>query len=119
MILMNRKNVIRTLTAIAVVLLLGWSFFYFSDDTRGYKPVDTSVAMAQINSDNVKSAQIDDREQQLRLDAEERQRRHRGQRQDHHQVPDRVRGAPVQRAERQERQGQHRRQPGQHRSARC
>ena len=64
---MNRKNVIRTLTAIAVVLLLGWSFFYFSDDTRGFKPVDTSVAMAQINGDNVKSAQIDDREQQLRL----------------------------------------------------
>jgi cell division protease FtsH len=64
---MNRKNVIRTLTAIAVVLLLGWSFFYFSDDTRGYKPVDTSVAVAQISSDNVKSAQIDDREQQLRL----------------------------------------------------
>ena len=64
---MNRKNVIRTLVAIAVVLLLGWSFFYFSDDTRGYKPVDTSVAVAQIHSDNVKSAQIDDREQQLRL----------------------------------------------------
>ncbi|MGE5693846.1 MAG: ATP-dependent zinc metalloprotease FtsH [Candidatus Sericytochromatia bacterium] len=65
---MNRKNVIRTLTVIAVVLLLGWSFFYFSDDTRGFKPVDTSVAVAQINSDNVKSAQIDDREQQLRLE---------------------------------------------------
>ncbi|WP_041782273.1 ATP-dependent zinc metalloprotease FtsH [Mycolicibacterium chubuense] len=65
---MNRKNVIRTLTVIAVVLLLGWSFFYFSDDTRGYKPVDTSVAMAQISSDNVNSAQIDDREQQLRLE---------------------------------------------------
>ncbi|MBS4727693.1 ATP-dependent zinc metalloprotease FtsH [Mycobacterium sp. SM1] len=64
---MNRKNVIRTLTAIAVVLLLGWSFFYFGDDTRGYKPVDTSVAVAQINADNVKSAQIDDREQQVRL----------------------------------------------------
>src|ERR1700754_5053338 len=64
---MNRKNVIRTLTAVAVVLLLGWSFFYFSDDTRGYKPVDTSVAMAQIKSGNVKSAQIDDREQQERL----------------------------------------------------
>src|SRR5277367_2157244 len=64
---MNRKNVIRTLTAIAVVLLLGWSFFYFSNDTRGYKPVDTSVAMSQINGGNVKSAQIDDREQQLRL----------------------------------------------------
>ena len=65
---MNRKNVIRTLTVIGVALLLGWSFFYFSDNTRGYKPVDTSVAMAQINSDNVKSAQIDDREQQLRLE---------------------------------------------------
>src|ERR1700742_3371295 len=65
---MNRKNVIRTLTVIAVVLLLGWSFFYFSDNTRGFKPVDTSVAMAQINSDNVKSAQIDDREQQVRLE---------------------------------------------------
>ena len=64
---MNRKNVIRTVTAVAVVVLLGWSFFYFSDDTRGYKPVDTSVAMSQINSDNVKSAQIDDREQQVRL----------------------------------------------------
>jgi cell division protease FtsH len=64
---MNRKNVIRTLTAIAVVLLLGWSFFYFSDDTRGYKPVDTSVAVAQIKASNVTSAQIDDREQQLRL----------------------------------------------------
>src|ERR1700712_5957803 len=65
---MNRKNVIRTVTAIAVVLLLGWAFFYFSDDTRGYKPVDTSVAMSQINGDNVTSAQIDDREQQVRLD---------------------------------------------------
>src|ERR1700727_3099368 len=64
---MNRKNVIRTVTAIAVVVLLGWSFFYFSDDTRGFKPVDTSVAMSQISSGNVKSAQIDDREQQLRL----------------------------------------------------
>src|SRR5271170_744445 len=64
---MNRKNVIRTLTAIAVVLLLGWSFFYFSDDTRGFKPVDTSVAMAQIKGGNVKSAQIDDREQQVRM----------------------------------------------------
>jgi cell division protease FtsH len=64
---MNRKNLIRTITAVAVLVLLGWSFFYFSDDTRGYKSVDTSVAMAQINSDNVTSAQIDDREQQLRL----------------------------------------------------
>ena len=65
---MNRKNLFRTLTVIAAVLLLGWVFFYFNDDTRGFKPVDTSVAVAQISSDNVKLAQIDDREQQLRLE---------------------------------------------------
>ena len=65
---MNRKNVIRTITVIAVVLLGAWLFYFFSDDKRGFHPVDTSVAMAQINSDNVKNAQIDDREQQLRLE---------------------------------------------------
>ena len=65
---MNRKNVIRTLIAIAVLLLLGWSIYYYGDDTRDYQPVDTSVAMSQITGDNVNSAQIDDREQQLRLD---------------------------------------------------
>ena len=53
---MNRKNVIRTLTVIAVVLLLGWLFFRISDDTREYTNVDTSVAVAQINDDNVTSA---------------------------------------------------------------
>ena len=58
----------RTLTVISAVLLLGWLFVFFSDDTRGFKPIDTSVAVAQINADNVKSAQIDDREQQLRLE---------------------------------------------------
>src|ERR1700756_2729118 len=64
---MNRRNLIRGLTVIVVVVVLGWSFFYLNNDTRGYTSVDTSVAVAQINSDNVKSAQIDDREQQLRL----------------------------------------------------
>ena len=58
----------RTLTVIAAVLLLGWLFVYFNDDTRGFKPVDTSVAVAQINADNVNLAQIDDREQQVRLE---------------------------------------------------
>ena len=110
---MNRKNVIRTLTAIAVVLLLGWSFFYFSDDTRGYKPVDTSVAMAQINSDNVKSAQIDDREQQLRLEL----KNGNGDTDNSDKIitkyPTGLRGASVRRIECEEHQGQHRRQPGQ------
>lgn len=65
---MNRKNVIRTVTVISVLLLLGYLFFYFGDDSKDYHPVDTSVAMSQINSDNVKSAQIFDREQELRLE---------------------------------------------------
>src|SRR5262245_25521325 len=65
---MNRKNVLRTLTVIGIVLLLCWAFYYFSNDTRDFKPVDTSVAVAQINEGNVQSAQIDDREQQLRLE---------------------------------------------------
>jgi cell division protease FtsH len=65
---MNRKNVIRTLAVIAAVFLAGWALYFFSDDTRNYKPIDTSVAIAQISSDNVDSAQIDDREQQVRLD---------------------------------------------------
>jgi cell division protease FtsH len=65
---MNRKNVIRTITAVAVIFIVVWSLFYFTDDTRGYTPVDTSVAVSQINADNVKSAQIDDHEQRLRLD---------------------------------------------------
>ncbi len=64
---MNRKNVIRTLTVIAVVLLAGWYFVFWSDENREWTEVDTSVAMAQIHDDNVKSAQILDREQQLRL----------------------------------------------------
>ena len=54
---MNRKTVIRTLTVVGSVLLLGWLFFYLNDDTRGFKPVDTSVAVAQISGDNVKANQ--------------------------------------------------------------
>ncbi|HSA41253.1 MAG TPA: ATP-dependent metallopeptidase FtsH/Yme1/Tma family protein, partial [Mycobacterium sp.] len=65
---MNRKTVVRTLTVVFALLVVGLLIFYFSDDTRGYKPVDTSVAVAQIAENNVESAQIDDREQQLRLD---------------------------------------------------
>jgi len=50
---MNPENVIRTVTAIAVVVLARLVVFYFSDDTRGYKPVDTSVAMTD-HTGNVK-----------------------------------------------------------------
>ena len=51
----------------AVVLVALYIFTFFSDDTRSFKRVDTSIAIEQLNNENVEEAQIDDREQQLRL----------------------------------------------------
>ncbi|RRQ25955.1 ATP-dependent zinc metalloprotease FtsH [Rhodococcus sp. Eu-32] len=65
---MNRKTVIRNLAIVFGILLVIYAFSYFGNDTRGWKTVDTSVAIAQLDSGNVDTAQIDDREQQIRLD---------------------------------------------------
>ncbi|WP_424805059.1 ATP-dependent zinc metalloprotease FtsH [Rhodococcus sp. 27YEA15] len=64
---MNRKTVFRNVLLVAVVLMVFYAFSYFGNDTRGFKTVDTSVAIAQIDAKNVSSAQFDDREQQVRL----------------------------------------------------
>ena len=64
---MNRKTVIRNLAIVFGILLVIFAFSYFGNDTRGWKTVDTSVAIAQLDSKNVEKAQIDDREQQVRL----------------------------------------------------
>ncbi|GAA4490694.1 ATP-dependent zinc metalloprotease FtsH [Rhodococcus olei] len=64
---MNRKTVFRNLAIVAGILLIIYAFSYFGNDTRGYKSVDTSVAIAQLDAKNVTDAQIDDREQQIRL----------------------------------------------------
>ncbi|TSD45211.1 ATP-dependent zinc metalloprotease FtsH [Rhodococcus sp. KBS0724] len=64
---MNRKTVFRNVLLVAVVLMVIYAFSYFGNDTRGFKTVDTSVAISQIDAKNVTSAQIDDREQQVRL----------------------------------------------------
>jgi len=64
---MTRKPLYRTLAIVAGVLLVIFAFSYFSDSTRGYNSVDTSVALQQLTDGNVATAQIDDREQQLRL----------------------------------------------------
>ncbi|NLU82083.1 ATP-dependent zinc metalloprotease FtsH [Rhodococcus sp. HNM0569] len=64
---MNRKTVIRNLAIVAGILLVIYLFSYFGNDTRGFKEVDTSVAIAQLDENNVEKAQIDDREQQVRL----------------------------------------------------
>ncbi|CAM2885935.1 ATP-dependent zinc metalloprotease FtsH [Skermania piniformis] len=64
---MNRKTVFRNLAIIAGILLVIYAFSYFGNDTRDWKSVDTSVAVAQLQSKNVDKVRIDDREQQLRL----------------------------------------------------
>ncbi len=64
---MNRKTVFRNLAIVAGILLVIYAFSYFGDDTRGFTQVDTSVAVAQLESQNVSEARIDDREQQVRL----------------------------------------------------
>ncbi|MBH0119386.1 ATP-dependent zinc metalloprotease FtsH [Rhodococcus sp. NPDC003382] len=64
---MNRKTVFRNLAIVAGILLVIYAFSYFGNDTRGFTKVDTSVALAQLDSKNVSKAQIDDREQQVRL----------------------------------------------------
>ncbi|NLE79954.1 MAG: AAA family ATPase, partial [Rhodococcus sp.] len=64
---MNRKIVFRNLAIVAALLLVIYAFSYFTNDKRGFESVDTSVAIAQLDSDNVTEAQIDDREQQIRL----------------------------------------------------
>ncbi|MFF2027256.1 ATP-dependent metallopeptidase FtsH/Yme1/Tma family protein, partial [Streptomyces sp. NPDC058171] len=57
----------RNLAIVAGILLVIYAFSYFGNDTRGFKGVDTSVAIAQLDANNVEKAQIDDREQQVRL----------------------------------------------------
>ena len=51
----------------AAVLIMLFLVSLFSSDTRNFQEVDTSVAMAQLDAGNVAEAQIDDREQQVRL----------------------------------------------------
>ena len=51
----------------AVVLVALFLISLFSSDTRNFQEVDTSIAMAQLEDGNVAEAQIDDREQRVRL----------------------------------------------------
>ncbi|MEO6879463.1 MAG: ATP-dependent zinc metalloprotease FtsH [Mycobacteriaceae bacterium] len=64
---MTRKNMPRNVGIALVLLLLVVGFSFFSNSTRGYTTVDTSAALTQLQTGKVKQAQIDDREQQLRL----------------------------------------------------
>lgn len=65
---MNRKTVFRNLAIVAGILLVIYLVSYFSNDTRGWKNVDTSVALSQLaDKGNVDQVRIDDKEQQLRI----------------------------------------------------
>jgi cell division protease FtsH len=65
---MDRKRLLRNpLIWILAAILVYFTFSLLFDDTRGYTKVDTSVALAQIDAGNVTEAQIEDREQRLRL----------------------------------------------------
>ena len=68
---MKNKNIIRYGSIAGLVLILLYAFTFFSNDARSFKQVDTSVAMQQLADKNVEEAQIDDREQQLRLKLKE------------------------------------------------
>ena len=65
---MDRKRLLRNpLIWILAAILVYFTFSVLFDDTRGFKQEPTSVALAQIESGNVREALIEDKEQRLRL----------------------------------------------------
>lgn len=68
---MKNKRIVQIAVGAAVILVLFYVVSMLTDPTRGFQKVDTSVAMQQLAEDNVATAQIDDREQRLRLELEQ------------------------------------------------
>ncbi|GAB3945894.1 ATP-dependent zinc metalloprotease FtsH [Corynebacterium tapiri] len=68
---MNNKKILNLGLAAAVALVLIFITTTLLDPTRSFMRVDTSVAIQQLSDSNVKEAQIDDREQRLRLELKE------------------------------------------------
>ncbi len=64
---MKNSKVLRYGIIAAVVLMILYLFTLLGDDTRSFQRVETSIAMEQLENQNVKEVQIDDREQRLRL----------------------------------------------------
>ncbi|MDO5030582.1 MAG: ATP-dependent zinc metalloprotease FtsH [Corynebacterium sp.] len=64
---MDKKKVFRFATIAGIILIILFGITTLTDDSRSYREVDTSVALTQLDKDNVKEAQIDDREQRVRL----------------------------------------------------
>lgn len=64
---MKNKKYLQIGGIAAVVLIMLFLTSLFTSDTRNFREVDTSIAIAQLDASNVKEAQIDDREQRVRL----------------------------------------------------
>ena len=64
---MKNNKIIQIGVIAAVVMVSLYLITLLGSDTRGFQKVDTSVAMAQLSDNNVREAEIDDREQRLRL----------------------------------------------------
>lgn len=64
---MKTKKILQFGLVAAIVLVGLFVFGLLGDETRDFHKVDTSVAMQQLRDKNVAEAQIDDREQRLRL----------------------------------------------------
>ncbi|MDR7330310.1 ATP-dependent zinc metalloprotease FtsH [Corynebacterium guangdongense] len=64
---MKNKRILQIGLGTAAILVLLFVFSALTDETRSFLRVDTSVAMEQLSDGNVAEAQIDDREQRVRL----------------------------------------------------
>ncbi|WP_295628053.1 ATP-dependent zinc metalloprotease FtsH [uncultured Corynebacterium sp.] len=68
---MDKNKVFRIAGIVGIFLLIIFAVTTLTDDTRSFRDVDTSVALTQLDEGNVAEAQIDDREQRLRLTLKE------------------------------------------------
>ncbi len=64
---MKNKRILQIGLIAAIALVTLFVFSLLTDDTRGFQRVDTSVAMAQLQDNNAREVQIDDREQRIRI----------------------------------------------------
>ena len=67
----KNQNIMRWGLIGATVLIVLYLMTLIGDDSRAYHPVDTSVALEQLESGNAKEVQIDDREQRVRIELRE------------------------------------------------
>jgi cell division protease FtsH len=68
---MSNKRILQIGLIATVALVSLFAFTLLTDDTRGYQDVDTSVVMQQLDEQNAREVQIDDREQRIRVELRE------------------------------------------------